>query len=79
MKIKGLIFKKNFPVTYSVYSVPILKDVDQDIMVLNVITILMNACQVKVVTLATMEADVLMESIVTSVIVDQVLRVLTVR
>ena len=48
-------------------------------MVLNAITILMNACQVKAVTLATMEADVLMESIVTSVIVDQVLRVLTVR
>ena len=48
-------------------------------MVLNAITILMNACQVKAVTLATMEADVLMESIVTSVIVDQVLKVLTVR
>ena len=48
-------------------------------MVLNVITIWMNACQVKAVTLATMEADVLMESTVTSVIVDQVLRAPTVR
>ena len=48
-------------------------------MVLNAITILMNACQVKAVTLATMEAVVLTESIVTNVIVDQVLRVLTVR
>jgi len=48
-------------------------------MVLNAITILMNACQVKAVTLATMEGDVLTESIVTGVIVDLVLRVLTVR
>ena len=30
MKIKGLIFKKSFPVTYRVYSVPILKDVEKE-------------------------------------------------
>ena len=30
MKIKGHIFKKNFPVTYSVYNVPILKDVEKE-------------------------------------------------
>ena len=29
MKIKGVIFKKKYPVTYSAYSVPILNDVEK--------------------------------------------------